>query len=164
MSPTIEITKEIYSRLEKHVIGFDSPSSVIGRMIDNYENHHLSIPSVNNVKNESNVNANHSRIFTNKEIQQRLSSIAESLPESELEMLCNEKTSKEVFGISFPLFVKVIATANQTTKKEAVKASDGVNRWTWKFEFSKNGFSYAICTQWYPKNDRFVQQWLNSHK
>jgi len=165
MSPTIEITKEVYSRLEKHVVGFDSPSNVISRMIDSYERTESSSSAVSTeVKAQNIVKNSQDRIFSNKEIQQHVSKIAQSLPEQELEMLCNENASKEIFGISFPLFVKVVSTANQATKKEAVKSSDGVNRWTWKFEFSRNGFSYAICTQWYPKNDYFVQQWLNSHK
>ncbi len=165
MSPAIEITKEVYTRLEKHVVGFDSPSNVIGRLLDSYEmSEYLSNNTKEIARNPKIAKDGHGRIFSNKEIQQNLSSVAKSLPESELEMLCNEQISKDIFGISFPLFVKVISTANQATKKEAVKSSDGVNRWTWKFEFSRNGYSYAICTQWYQKNDRLVQQWLNSQK
>ena len=163
MSPTIEITKEVYSRLEKHVVGFDNPSNVINRLLDSFEKQHPIKSPKSSSSYQGTTNDNNGRLFSNKEIQQRISSIAETLPENELELLCNGHSSKDIFGISFPLFIKVSATANQAIKKQAVKSSDGVNRWTWKFEFIRNGFSYAICTQWYPKNDRFVQQWLNSH-
>lgn len=165
MSPTIEITKEVYSRLEKHVVGFDNPSSVISRLLDSFEKtDHLPETSEPSSSYQKTTQKNDGRLFNNKEIQRRVSSIAEFLPEHELERLCEEYTSKELFGISFPLFIKVASAANQATKKQAVKSNDGVNRWTWKFEFVRNGFSYAICTQWYPKCDRLVQQWLNSYE
>lgn len=163
MNTTIEITKEVYSRLEKHVVGFDTPSNVINRLIDSFEKQQHTKTPESKSSYQGTANDNNGRLFSNKEIQQRISFIAETLPENELELLCNEHSSRDIFGISFPLFVKVGATENQATKKRAVKSSDGVNRWTWKFEFIRNGFSYAICTQWYPKNDHFVQQWLNSH-
>lgn len=163
MSHTIEISKEVYSRLEKHVVGFDNPSNVINRLLDSFEEQQ----PIENVKLRSSYQVvinNSDRIFSNKEIQQRISSVAKSLSENELEMLCSEQISKEIFGISFPLFIKVSATDNQLEKKRAVQSSDGVNRWTWKFEFIRNNLSYAICTQWYPKNDHLVQQWLDSHE
>ena len=165
MTPTIEITEEVYSRLEKHVVGFDNPSNVISRLLDSFEkNKYPPEISKSTPSYEATTRNNGGRIFSNKQIQQRISSVAESIADHELEQLCNESTSKGLFGISFPLFVKVPSTENQATKKQAVKSSDGVNRWTWKFEFVRNGFSYAICTQWYPKNDHFVQQWLNAHQ
>jgi predicted CopG family antitoxin len=160
MCPTIEISDEVFSRLEKHVIGFDTPSNVINRLIENYEKTQPS--TKNKVKNSSNVESAR-RIFSNKEIQQRISSIAETLPEDELELLCDAQFSKDTFGISFPLFIKVNAIENQATKKNIVKTNDGVSRWTWKFEFIKSGFSYGICTQWYRKNDLAVKEWLDSH-
>jgi len=42
----------------------------------------------------------------------------------------------------------------------AVKDEGGYNRWTWKYQFNKNGFAYAISTQWYDRNDEYVQKWL----
>lgn len=161
MTPTIEITKDVYSRLEKHVVGFETPSNVISRLIDSFEKKEnaISLPSY-----QDSTRKKDARLFSNKDIQQRISSIAESITEDELESLCNENTSKDLFEISFPLFIKVPSTENQATKKQAVKSNDGVNRWTWKFEFVRDGFSYAICTQWYPKHDHLVQQWLNNHE
>jgi predicted CopG family antitoxin len=160
MCPTIEVSDKVFSRLEKHVVGFDTPSNVINRLIDNYEKTQPS--TKNKVKKSSDVKIT-PRIFSNKEIQERISTIAETLSENELELLCDEQFSKDTFGISFPLFIKVNAIENQATKKDMVKTNDGVNRWTWKFEFIKSGFSYGICTQWYPKNDLAVKEWLDSH-
>ena len=100
------------------------------------------------------------RPYTNKEIQQKISAVARHLPLSELESLCHKSESKEVFDINFPLFVKLAATANQASKRAAVKTDDGVSRWTWKYEFERDGYIYAVCTQWYPKNDALVQDWL----
>jgi len=162
MSPTIEVTDEVYARLEKHVVGFDNPSNVIKRILDSFEKQ-LPFDRTKSTPSYKATSDTH-RIFSNKEIQKQISSVAEFLPEDELKTLCDEHTSKEIFGISFPLFIKVNSNANQTTKKQAVKSNDGVNRWTWKFEFIRNGFAYAICTQWYPKNDQLVQQWLSSHE
>jgi hypothetical protein len=79
----------------------------------------------------------------------------------ELEQLCTASTSKELFGISFPLFVRVPELSNLAQKRKAVRI-DGYNRWTWKYEFTRNGFAYAICTQWYPRNEPLVQKWLES--
>ena len=162
MCPSIEITNEVYSRLEKHVVGFDTPSNVINRLIDSFEKQQASADGGLNSSIGCAAKGAAGRIFNNREIQKRLSEIAETLPENELELLCKEQFSKDTFGISFPLFVKVPASANQQIKKQAVKSTDGVNRWTWKFEFIRNGFAFAICTQWYPKNDPLVQKWLQS--
>ncbi len=37
MSQTIRVSSQVYSRLERHVRGFESPSKVIGRLLDHYE-------------------------------------------------------------------------------------------------------------------------------
>ena len=37
MCPTIKLSDELYSRLEKHAEGFDTPVEVITRILDNYE-------------------------------------------------------------------------------------------------------------------------------
>lgn len=79
-------------------------------------------------------------------------------------MLCTKQGSKKEFKTSLPLFVKVRSTADPETKRKAVQSRDGVNRWTWKFEFVRNGFSYAICTQWGLRNDQLVRRWLDSHE
>ena len=162
----IKIIEDVYSRLEKHVVGFiDSPPDIISRLLDYFKKstHPPEAPKLT-PSYESAARKNDSRLFSNKDIQQRISSIAESLTDHELETLCDKSTSKQLFGINFSLFIKVPAAANQATKKRAVKSPDGGNRWTWKYEFVRNGFRYAICTQWFRKNDPFVQKWLNAHE
>ncbi|MCP5304389.1 MAG: hypothetical protein H6953_02990 [Chromatiaceae bacterium] len=37
MCPVVRIPDNVYSRLEKHAVGFDTPASVIERILDHYE-------------------------------------------------------------------------------------------------------------------------------
>jgi len=164
MCPVVRISTETYSRLEKHAIGFDTPANVIERILDHYEGVEPS-PGVKTTQSEaeSKLVGRKMRLYTNKEIQLKISKAAERLPLEELESFCQKAKSTAVFGISFPLFVKLPATANQMSKRAAVKTEDDVNRWTWKYEFERNGYVYAVCTQWYPKNDALVQEWLEQY-
>jgi 5-methylcytosine-specific restriction endonuclease McrA len=100
------------------------------------------------------------RLFSNREIQSRISASAKHLPSNELDKLC-DPISKEIFNISYELFLKVPKNMNEDSKRKAVKDSKGINRWTWKFEFEKGGFIYAITTQWFEKSDILVKNWLN---
>jgi len=161
MCPVVRISTETYSRLEKHAVGFDSPSNVIDKILDHYEG---ADPTLGVTASEPaigfNISERRKRLYTNKEIQQKISAVARHLPLSELESLCQKSESKEVFDINFPLFVKLAATANQASKRAAVKTDDEVSRWTWKYEFKRDCYVYAICTQWYPKSDALVRDWL----
>lgn len=103
------------------------------------------------------------RILSNREIQIKISQIAKTLPEEELEQLCDKKESKGLFDIDYPLFVRCPKNMNSVSKLNAVKDQHGYNRWTWKHEFERNNFLYAITTQWYPRNDLKVNEWLNKH-
>lgn len=100
------------------------------------------------------------RIFSNQEIQLRVSHAAQKLPSIELEKLCNPHHSKELFDINFPLFIRISKNISADAKSKVIKDSKGINRWTWKYEFEKDGFLYAITTQWYDKNDIHVKEWL----
>lgn len=165
MSPVIRVSDEVYARLEQHAVGFDNPSNVVERLLDFYDKkfsqpEDLTADGVNGLSSSMTTK----RVFTNKEIQQRISAAARKLPTQELEQLCDERLSKKLFGISFPLFVRIPSKANQAMKRAAVKSSDGVSRWTWKFGFEKGEYAYAICTQWYAKNDPLVQKWLQAHE
>jgi hypothetical protein len=165
MCPMIQLSNATYSRLEELATGFDTPSSVIERLIDQHgekrlpENSDMTAPRQNGATNKVST-----RLFTNKEIQSRISEVAQGLSTEELDQLGLERASKELFNLSFPLFVTISTKATKEAKRAAVKSSDGVSRWTWKFEFERDGFLYAVCTQWYPKNDKSVQQWLESHE
>jgi hypothetical protein len=162
MPPVVRISDEVYSRLEQHAVGFDSPSSVIERILDHYERRSNKTDNEeHNLRPTSTVRETSSRLYSNSEIQQKIAAVACELPLEELERLCSASVSKELFGINFPLFVRVPELTNQAQKKEAVKIDD-YGRWTWKYEFTRNGFAYAICTQWYPRNDSLVRKWLES--
>lgn len=104
------------------------------------------------------------RLFSNQEIQRRISKVAQKLPTNELEKYCKHQKSKELFDINFPLFKRIDTNASQALKSDAVKDAQGINRWTWKYEFEKDGFKYAITTQWYERNDKYVKQWLSKYE
>lgn len=104
------------------------------------------------------------RIFSNQEIQYEISKVAKKLSAHELEKLCEANTSKQLFNLSFPLFIKVSRNITPASKREAVQDSKGINRWTWRYEFEKEGHVYAITTQWYEKSDIFVKQWLEKKR
>lgn len=104
------------------------------------------------------------RLFSNQEIQYEISSLAKRFPAHELEELCKLQPSKELFNLSFPLFIRVSKNITPASKREAVKDSNGINRWTWRYEFEKENYIYAITTQWYEKSDLLVKQWLHKKK
>ncbi len=101
------------------------------------------------------------RIYTNKEIQEKVALAVSKLSEEEIDKLCNKDYSKLAFKINFPLLLKVPDYFTYAQKSEAVKDKGGMNRWTWKFEFKKKGYCYAITTQWYQRNDEYVKRWLS---
>jgi hypothetical protein len=100
------------------------------------------------------------RLFSNQEIQSRISKVAQKLSTNELKNYCEHNKSKELLDINFPLFKRIDTSASEALKRDAVKDAQGINRWTWKYEFEKDEFKYAITTQWYQRNDKYVEQWL----
>lgn len=53
MSQVIRISDEIYSRLESHAVGFDTPQNIIEKLLDFYESENgFSIKEVNNCASE----------------------------------------------------------------------------------------------------------------
>lgn len=100
------------------------------------------------------------RPFTNSEIQEKIAIEARKLSDSDLDKFCKKEHSKLIFDINFPLFLRVPDHFTFAQKSDAVKDEKGVSRSTWRFEFKRNGFSYAVSTQWYPRNDEYVQRWL----
>lgn len=160
MCPVIRVTDELFARLESHAVGFDTPSRVIERLLDQHDG----VSPKNTVSPVDKNSGQSGRRFTNSEIQQRIVAVAKRMSVEEVETLSEEAISKKMFGINFPLFVRVPDTSNEATKKKAVKTKDGVSRWTWKYEFSRDGYSYAVCTQWYPKNDALVAGWLEVYE
>ena len=100
------------------------------------------------------------RLYTNRFIQEELASILKDLSEKELDKFCDADYSKTIFDNNYPLLVKVPSNYKYGDKMKAVKDHNGINRYTWKFEFQKNGYSYAMSTQWYDRNDEYVRRWL----
>ncbi|MFV1977452.1 MAG: hypothetical protein ACC651_17050 [Candidatus Scalindua sp.] len=166
MSPVIRITPEVYSRLEKHAVGFDTPANVIEKLLNHFEGKENKQGAQYEKKQVFNgASKSNARLFTNREIQQKVSNIARQLSTTELDKLCEVTESNEIFGLGrFPLLLKVPNNTNEQKKRDIVKTKDGVNRWTWKFGFEKNGYLYAVCTQWYPKNDKLVQKWIDLYE
>ena len=104
------------------------------------------------------------RLYSTEEIQEKISNVAKELPTADLDKLCKKDHSKLMFDISAPLFLRVPAHFTPAEKSEALKDAKGVIRWTWDYEFERNGFVYAMSTQWYARNDEFVQRWLSKFK
>ncbi|MDW6005235.1 hypothetical protein [Vibrio mangrovi] len=151
----IEISDSTYSELAKLAEPFESPDSVIARLILEHG------ASFEPAKDRTPQNG---RLFSNREIQERISRVASKLTPSKLHELCDASYSKETFGINFPLLVRLPVGARQEDKSNLVKSADGVNRWTWKFGFISDGYEYAICTQWYDYNDKNVKYWLSRYE
>ncbi|MCX7066221.1 MAG: hypothetical protein NTW85_00745 [Methylococcales bacterium] len=106
------------------------------------------------------------RLFSNQEIQRKISSIAKNISEDELELLCKKEESKKLFNLSIPLFIKCPKDISKELKNKVIKDAKGRNRWTWEFEFEfdRNNFIYAITTQWIQRNDIKVKEWLDNHQ
>jgi hypothetical protein len=106
-------------------------------------------------------NSNSERLYTNKEIQEKITEKAKTLPEHDLIKLCDKEYSHEKFNNTYAIFVRVPQNASKEEKQKAIKDHNDRNRWTVKYEFSKHGYSYFITTIWYPRNDEYVRKWLN---
>ena len=102
------------------------------------------------------------RIYANSEIQKKLSEKLNTFKSYELEKFFDKDYCKEVFNINFPLLLKTKSDTTKERKREMVK-DNGINRWSWKYEFEKDNNLYAICTQWYEWNDLYVKSWLNEN-
>ena len=101
------------------------------------------------------------RLYTTAEIQEKISTVAKGLSDTDLDKLCKKDHSKSAFDISYPLFLRVPAHFTPAEKAEVLKDAKGVIRYTWEYEFERNGFIYAMSTQWYARNDEYVQRWLS---
>ena len=154
----ISVSSDVYRRLENLAVGFDTPSDVISRLIDDCERRMTKAVSVSPVRQqEPSLHGSE-----NTEIQQRIVSVAKELHKAELERLCDPIHSKEVFNINFPL-LKAVSTQSENKSKHAAIKDKGVNRWTRKYEFIRDDTVYFICTQWFSWNDRKVNEWLALH-
>ncbi|RKE04168.1 hypothetical protein [Marinifilum flexuosum] len=104
------------------------------------------------------------RLFTNAEIQKRIVAVAEKLPNEELNKFLDRDHSNEIFGVRLPLFIRIKVTATTEDKNTIKKDQKGYNRYTWKYEFSRAGYNYAIVNDWYPRHDKNVKKWLDENE
>lgn len=98
--------------------------------------------------------------YNNTEIQIRLTEVAQHIPLEELDRLCNPEYSKQVFNNNYPIFVRLPLNSPSEIKQKAIKDHNNIARWTWKYEFERDGYCYAVSTQWYNRNDDGVEKWL----
>ena len=121
---------------------------------------------INRTKNSTKINTQktngNDRIYTNTEIQIKISNALKKFNELELDKFCDKDYSKEIFNLNFSLLVKLRKDFPSEKKKELIKIN-GLNRWTLKYPIEKNNSVYVISTQWYPWNDEFVKRWLNEN-
>lgn len=99
------------------------------------------------------------RIYTNREIQELIFEKLNQLEPFELDKFCDKDYSKTIFDINFSLLRKIHRDSSLEKKKELI-INNGLNRWTWKFTIEKGNYIYALCTQWYDRNDIYVKKWL----
>ena len=66
------------------------------------------------------------------------------MSDDELKKLCDEEYSRKIFKNTYPIFVRVPQNASKEEKQKAIKDHNDKNRYTVKYEFSKNGYSYFV--------------------
>ena len=166
MMPVIRISEALHNRLAKHAQGFDSPARVIERLLDQVEG--IEAPSKDATAADSErgrvKTGAMGRLFNNQYIQRRIIQAARDVSDDELADLCDKGTSKDLFNINFPLFIRVPTNSTPKVKRDAVKDHNDMNRWTWKHSFERDGYEYAICTQWFEWNDQHVKAWLDKRE
>jgi hypothetical protein len=111
-------------------------------------------------RDKSNSHNNAERLFSNTEIQIEITKRAQTLSDIELNKLCDRDYSKNTFNNTYAIFVKVPQNASKEERQLAIKDHNNTNRWTVRYEFNRNNYSYFITTQWYPRNDAYVEDWL----
>lgn len=111
-------------------------------------------------RDKSNGHNNAERLFSNTEIQIKITKRAQTLSDVELNKLCDRNYSKATFNNTYPIFVKVPQNSSKEKRQSAIKDHNNKSRWTIRYEFIRNNYSYFITTQWYPRNDVYVKDWL----
>lgn len=87
--------------------------------------------------------------------------IDKSLPELEIQNLCNLDYCKTTFGISFPV-LKELSSPDPETIRSAAKDENGYNRYsTTKLARHESSY-YLVCTQWTDRHRGAFLRWLRS--
>lgn len=103
------------------------------------------------------------RIYNNTEIQELIIAKAKNFTATELDKYCKEDYCKIKFDLNYPLFVKVPIEIPFDRMQDSILDHNNQNRWTWKYQFKVDNYFYAITTQWYDRNDEYVQIWLRNN-
>lgn len=112
----------------------------------------------------SSPNSQKTRLYSNSEIQSEICKVLNILSKTELEQFCDLQYSKEVFGLRFPLLIKIPASITPAQIQNYIKDIKGVSRWTLKYSVILDGYIYAITTQWYKENDIPVSKFIRKYK
>lgn len=104
------------------------------------------------------------RLYSNSEIQSEILEVINKFSASELDYYCDLQNSKEVFGLRFPLLMKIPASIPVPQIQQYLKDDKGINRWTLRYSVKVDGYIYAITTQWYVQNDIHVNKFLRKYK
>ena len=103
------------------------------------------------------------RIYNNTEIQELIVEKAKSFTNSELEKYCKDDYSKIMFDLNYSLFIKMPSNSSQEILDASIQDHNEQNRWTWRYKFQVGDYVYVITTQWYDRNDEYVQKWLRTN-
>ena len=103
------------------------------------------------------------RLYNNTEIQELIVAKAKYFTNTELDKYLREDYSKIKFDLNYSLFIKTSADSKDEILDAAIKDHNEQNRWTWRYKFKVGDFIYAITTQWYDRNDEYVNRWLRKN-
>jgi hypothetical protein len=156
----IELTGVVFDRLARHARPFETPSDLIGRLLDDFENNETRTQDALRTTAPA---TDELQALSNGEIQNRISRVLANMPKEDVDRFCDKNYSKQIFRLNLPLLIRVPLTAGLEARRVAVK-DKGINRWTWKYSFIKENDQYAISTQWFPSNHDAVRNWLSIHE
>ena len=103
------------------------------------------------------------RLYNNTEIQELIVAKARTFKNTDLERYCRDDYSKIKFDLNYSLFIKMPKDSSQEMLENSVQDHNQLNRWTWAYKFNVGDYIYAITTQWYDRNDEYVQKWLRNN-
>lgn len=163
MCPVIRIPDHIYSRLEKHAVGFDTPASVIERMLDVIESSlgdqfaqevkESSTPVQSSGKRDSTKYLFHSKKFGKSRL---VLAVVKDYAE------CHEGISMDVLEQQFPkeLQGSIGVISLEADAREILSRSGHKRHFLDSEELIElSDCTVAVCTQWGVGNiDKFLQQ------
>jgi predicted CopG family antitoxin len=158
---SIQITENLYKRLENHAKGFDTPCSVIERLLSFYEDNiekQIFQNSIRSVESNNSLNI-YQAIYDVDECGIKIGRLAKEsfrflfqnnlLDEEIIKKFHEKQYSKNVFKINFPLFVS----------KEGDTIDEHGHRRYYKEKFGE----YYLCSQWLELSREKLIVWLRNN-